>query len=63
MADVFLATCLLLGGFGLSVLILIAMANHPTGGTDFPKVPFLAGLTAAAAGLLWWIGILFRWVF
>ena len=63
MADIFLATVLLLGGIFWAALIVIAMAHHPTGGTDFAKYPFIAGLGAALVGLLWWGAIIIGWVF
>lgn len=61
MADVFLATMLLLGGFGWAALVVLAMANHPTGGTDFAKFPFLIGVAAMVVGAVWWLAIIVGW--
>jgi len=63
MADVLLATILLIGGICWSGLIFLAMANSPTGGTNFAMAPFIAGLAAAAAGVLYWIYIVAGWLF
>lgn len=62
MADPFLATLLLLGGAGWSLLIVLAMAHHPTGGTDFAMPAFLAGAAAFVLGALWWVWIIVGWV-
>lgn len=62
MADIFLASCLLLGGFFWSALIVLAMMRHPTGGTDFAVYPFLAGLIAMAIGTVWWVAIVISWL-
>lgn len=62
MADPFIATCLLFGGLGWAALVVIAMSNHPTGGTDFAMVPFLLGLAAGGIGLLWWVAIIIGWL-
>ncbi|QDC00385.1 hypothetical protein [Mesorhizobium sp. 8] len=63
MADVLLATVLLFGGICWSGLVLLAMANSPTGGTNFAMVPFIAGLAAAALGALYWMYIVAGWLF
>lgn len=62
MADPFLATLALVGGLGWALLIVLAMAHHPTGGDEGMKYMFFSGVAAFAIGVLWWIYILIGWI-
>lgn len=63
MADIILATGLLLGGLVWSFLVFAAMANSPMGGSNFAMIPFVGGLVAAGAGLIYWACIIAGWLF
>lgn len=60
MADYILASLLLFGGAGWALLVVLAMMNHPTGGTNFPLGSFYLGIGSAALGAFWWLVLIVR---
>lgn len=63
MADPFIATALLVAGFCWAALYVLAMSNHPTGGTDFSIAAIVPGLAAMAVGAVWWVALIAGWLF
>ena len=62
MADIFLASILLIGGIAWAAICVAAAASHPTPSqADFGPLIF-AGPIAALIGLLWWVWIIIGWV-
>lgn len=62
MADIVMATALLLGGAGWSFVCLMAYASHPIPGqADLGFVAYLGPL-AALAGLAWWAWLIYGWL-
>jgi len=62
MADIVLATILLIGGTIWSLACLLAYAMHPTPGqANFGPVVYV-GMVAAFLGWAWWVWIIFGWL-
>lgn len=62
MADILLATSLLLGGLGWSFVCLLALANTPIPGQADLGAVVWAGPIAFVAGLVWWGWIIAGWL-
>ena len=61
MADIVLATLLLIGGLAWSFVCFLALANTPIPGQARLGAIVWAGPFAFVGGLLWWVWIIAGW--
>lgn len=62
MSDIFISTCLVLGGAAWTVIYMAAALNDPMPSARKVPIMFFVGPAIVAIGLAWWIYLLFSWI-